>query len=234
MRRRWRALRSTTLTLLALPLLAAGCGVDVARARQGEAYAPPSLAVAALQPIAPAVRDAPAGDAQTFDGDDFTLRYPGEATVRALDSAAVPGATRALEIRGPELRDDEGDPIEGSATYSFEVVSYPNPDRLALDAWLTRHREQENGSDALQAASLHSAAESEQAPTSAAVGGMPALREARFGGDCQLVRYYVARGTRVVALRYADFPVESDSLNPQNLRTYRKVMDSFRWKGRGS
>ena len=237
MRRRWRAVRSTLpilllLLLFAVPVLT-GCGVDVARARQGEAYASPSLAVAALQPIAPAARDASAGDAQTYDGDDFTLRYPGEATVRALDSATVPGATTALEIRGPELRDVEGDPIEGSATYSFEVVSYPNPDRLALDAWLAHHREQENGSDALQAANLHSAAESAQAPTSAAVGGLPALREARFGGDCQLVRFYVARGTRVVALRYADFPVESDSLNPQNLQTYRKVMDSFRWKGGG-
>jgi hypothetical protein len=232
MRRRRCAVRSTAPILLAAaPLLLTGCGVDVARARQSESagYAPPSLAVAALRPTAAAGRETSSGELLTFDGDEFTLRYPGDATVRPLEGDAAPGASAALEIRGPELRDVEGDPIEGSATYSFEVVSYPNPDRLSLDAWLARHRERENDADALRTAAA--AGETVEAPTSASVGGLAALRESRFGGDCRLVRYYVARGTRVIALRYADFPVESDSLNPENLRTYRKVMNSFRWKG---
>lgn len=232
MRRRWRAVRSTSPILLAVtPLVLAGCGVDVARARQGgdDSYPPPSLAVAAFQPAAPAAQESSPVESLTFDGDDFTLRYPGDASVRPIEGDPVPGAANALEIRGPALRDVAGDPIEGSATYSFEIVSYANPDRLTLDAWLARHREQENEGDALRAAS--SSGETAEAPTSASVGGLPALRESRFGGDCRLVRYYVARGTRVVALRYADFPVESDSLNPENLRTYRKVIDSFRWKG---
>ena len=231
MRRRWRAVRWTAPMLIASATLLEGCGVDVARARQEETdgYGPPSLAVAALRPAAPEPH-APASESLTFDGDEFTLRYPGDATVRPLERDAVPGASAALEIRGPELRDVGGEPIEGSATYSFEVVSYPNPEFLPLDVWLARHREQENVHDALRAAGA-AARESAEAPTSAAVGGLAALRESRFGGDCQLVRYYVARGARVVALRYADFPVESDSLNPENLRTYRAVMNSFRWKG---
>lgn len=233
MRRRRRVVRSTTPILaVAAQLVLGACGVDVARARQGEAegYAPPSLAVAALRPAAPLTHETTAAELLTFDGDDFTLRYPGDATVRPLDGDPVPGASNALEIRGPELRDVEGDPIEGSATYSFEIVSYPNPDRLPLDGWLARHRAQENAADALRAGAT-AGETAEEAPTSASVGGLPALRESRFGGDCRLVRYYVARGTRVVALRYADFPVESDSLNPENLRTYRKVLNSFRWRG---
>ena len=235
MSRRWPVVHATAPVLIpAACLVLAGCGVDVARARQGEheGYGPPSLAVAALSTRSGTTREAPSGEAQTLEGDDFTLRYPGDATVRPLELDAVPGSTSALEIRGPELRDVEGDPIEGSATYSFEVVSYPNADRLPLDAWLARHREHENGHDALRAAG--SAGPAAATPTSAAVGGLPALRESRFGGDCELVRYYVARGTRVVALRYADFPVESDSLNPENLRTYRKLLGTFRWKGGGA
>ena len=235
MRRRSSAVRSTfPILTLAAPLALAACGVDIARARQGEAedYAPPSLAVAAYTPAAPGRHESAPGESQALDGEEFTLRYPGDATVRPLEADAVPGATSALEIRGPELRDSEGEPIEGSASYSFEVVSYQNPDALSLDAWLARHREQENGHDALRAARLPAAGEPADAPTSASVGGLPALRESRFGGDCQLVRYYVARGTRVVALRYADFPVEGDSLNPENLRTYGRLMNSFHWKGK--
>jgi hypothetical protein len=234
MRRRRCAVRSTfPILIAAAPLTLAACGVDVVRARQGsdDGYPPPSLAVAAFAPAA-STRHEDAGELQALDGDDFTLRYPGDATVRPLEADGVPGASSALEIRGPELRDSEGEPIEGSASYSLEVVSYPNPDRLSLDAWLARHRERENGADALRAARLPASGEPTDGPVSAAVGGLPALRESRFGGDCQLVRYYVARGTRVVALRYADFPVESDSLNPENLRTYGRLMNSFRWKGK--
>jgi len=233
MRRRWRAVRSIfPILTVAAPIALAACGVDVARARQGESddYGPPSLAVAALSP-APPVQRGTMSESQPLEGADFTLRYPGDATVRPLEGDAVPGATSAVEIRGPELRDSEGEPIEGSASYSLEVVSYPNPDRLSLETWLSRHREQENGHDALQTDRLAAAGEPTDGPTSAAVGGVPALRESRFGGDCQLVRYYVARGASVVALRYADFPVESDSLNPENLRTYGRLMNSFRWKG---
>ena len=232
MRRRWRAADATiTLLISSAPLALGACGVDVAGARQGgrESYDPPSLAVAALRPASASPREAAPGEHLTLDADDYTLRYPGDATVRPLDLEAAPGSTSAIEIRGPELRDDEGEPIEGSATYSFEVVSYPNAERLPLEAWLARHREQENAHDALSAAGRVAAPATP--PTSAAVGGLPALRESRFGGDCELVRYYVARGSHVVALRYADFPVESDSLNPQNLRTYGKLMGSFRWKG---
>src|SRR5689334_14763145 len=173
MRRRRCAVRSTfPILVVAAPLTLAACGVDVARARQGndDGYPPPSLAVAAFAPATPARHEA-AGDLQALDGDDFTLRYPGDATVRPLEPDGVPGASSAVEIRGPELRDSEGEPIEGSASYSFEVVSYPNPDRLSLDAWLVRHRVRESGDDALRAARLPATGEPSDGPVSAAVGG---------------------------------------------------------------
>ena len=110
MRRRWRAVRSTTPILIAAtPLVLAACGVDVARARQGDdGYPPPSLAVAALRPTAPAARETSAGELLTFDGDDFSLRYPGDATVRPIEGDAVPGASDALEIRGRILSPHRG------------------------------------------------------------------------------------------------------------------------------
>jgi hypothetical protein len=228
MRRRWRAAAHATTPLLITGACAlSACGVDIAGARDevSARYERPALAAIAVRPAA--VEERPASMVG-YEGTDFTLRYPADATARPLDPEAAPGAVAAVEIRGPELRDVEGDPIEGSASYSFEVVTYGNEDRLPLDGWLARHRVRENAHDALTSADpgRHTAV----SPTSASVGGLPALRESRFGGDCDLVRYYVARGAHVVALRYADFPVESDSLNAENLRTYRRLMSTFRWK----
>ena len=226
----WRPSTFTTPLLLSGTTLLAACGVDVPGAK-GEGVPPTAERLALVTMAAPprAARE-PAGarPTLTFDGEDFTLRYPADAKVRPLDSAAAPGASTAIEIRGPELRDDEGEPIEGSASYSFEVVTYTNADRLPLEAWVTRQRVRESAQDPVYA--VTSVRTDPWRPTSASVGGVPALRESRFGGDCELVRYYVARGDRIIALRYADYPVESDSLNPQNLRTYARVLSTFRWK----
>jgi hypothetical protein len=240
MRRRRHAAYATTPLLITATCVVTACGVDIAGARDAAAggghedpLSRPTLSMAAVRPAASAAAAVDhATESVVLEGDDFTLRYPGDASLRRLEPAdAAPGALAAIEIRGPALRDVEGDPIEGSATYSFEIVTYENAERLPLERWLAQHRVGENANDALRSADpSHPRA---TPPTSAAVGGLPALRESRFGGDCDLVRYYVARGARVVALRYADFPVESDSLNPENLRTYRRVMSTFRWKASG-
>ena len=216
----------TSPLLITSACLVSACGVDVAGAREGMRQSDmPSLSVV-VPSRAPTEGDEV--EPVLLQGDGFTLRYPGDASVRPLDAESAPGAAAAVEIRGPELRDVEGDPIVGSASYSFEVVTYANDERLPLDVWLARQRSRDGGHDVVTTVS--SREHDESPPVASKVGPLPALRESRFGGDCDLVRYYVARGSRVVAFRYADFPIESDSLNAENLRTYARVMGTFRWQ----
>jgi len=217
----------TSPLLITSACLVSACGVDVAGAREEmRASEMPSLSVAAPSRGATQVDES---EPVLLEGDGFTLRYPGDASIRPLDAEAAPGAAAAVEIRGPELRDVEGDPIDGSASYSFEVVTYANDEQLPLELWLARQRAASDGGRGV-VTTVSSREHAESPPVASKVGSMPALRESRFGGDCDLVRYYVAHGARVVAFRYADFPIESDSLNAQHLRTYARVMSTFRWK----
>ena len=241
MRRLWRAMGA------AVPLVALACGVDEAEgARGGSARDFPALSSTRTlapepTPSADAAADAaayaaadPAPDTATYEGDGFSFRYPSDATIGTLTHEAVQVAEQthqlltAIELRGPALRDDEGNPIAGSASYVLEVATYGDSAGLGLDRWVASNGDREHDDEA----------ESEGrdpgvAPLArATVAGLPALRQSLFGGDCELVRYYVARGGRVVVFRYADFPVQNDPLNPQNVRTYQAVMKTFRWSAR--
>ena len=124
MRRLWRAMGA------AVPLVALACGVDEAEgARGGSARDFPALSSTRTlapepTPSADAAADAaayaaadPAPDTATYEGDGFSFRYPSDATIGTLTHEAVQVAEQthqlltAIELRGPALRDDEGNPI---------------------------------------------------------------------------------------------------------------------------
>lgn len=216
----WRTM-SAAMPLVALASWA--CGVSDAAGTRGA-----TTELSALASAAPAAAAGPEPDSANYVGDGFAIRYPADATVGTLGSDAAPGALAAIEIRGPALRDSEGEPIVGSASYVLEVAAYADSGAAGLEDWVARYGDREHD----DAAEAEGREEEVGAAAPATVAGLPAFRQALFGGDCELVRYYVARGGRVVVFRYADFPIANDSLNPQNLRTYAAVMGSFHWTKR--
>jgi hypothetical protein len=154
---------------------------------------------------------------ERFAGDGFSLRYP--AGARLVEPSESP-TDQLVRIAGPDiaLRPADADWVQGGAGYMLDVITFENPERLSAEAWVEQH--------ILSAETL-----SAPKVADAVVAGEPAVRVAVFGGDSEIVTYYLARGERVVGLRYADVPVANSPIAQLQRDLYALVLGSFRWEG---
>jgi hypothetical protein len=154
---------------------------------------------------------------ERFVGNGFSLRYP--AGARLVEPAESP-TEQIVRIAGPDiaLRPADADWVQGGAGYMLDVITYENPERLTAQAWVEQH--------ILSVETL-----SPPKVADAVVAGEPAIRVAAFGGDSEIVTYYLARGERVVGLRYSDIPVANSPIAQLQRDIYALVLGSFRWEG---
>lgn len=148
-----------------------------------------------------------------YAGDEFSLSYPATAWLQ------VEEATRSLRIVGPELaiRPADAEWTMAGPGWVLDVVAWDNPDGLALGRWVETH-------------GIDREALSPPQLDSATVAGEPAVLVTTFGGDSWIRTYYLARGGRVVALRYADVPLANSPIAPIQQEVYALILGTFRWE----
>lgn len=150
-------------------------------------------------------------------GDGFTLRYPAGAKV--IGSPTEPPALALVRIAGPEVAIRPADAdwrVEGAA-YLLDVLTYENPNQLPAEQWVNEYI-------------LSQEMLSPPRTGIAIVAGEPAVRVESFGGDSQIITLFLARGPRVVGLRYADNPVANQPIAAVQKDVYAMVLSTFRWE----
>lgn len=150
-------------------------------------------------------------------GEGFTLRYPSGA--KLVESPVEPPTRSLVRIAGPEIaiRPADADWRAEGAAYLLDVLTFENPSSLPAEQWVKEHI-------------LSQETLSPPRTGSAVVAGEPAVRVESFGGDAQIITLYLARGSRVVGLRYADIPQANQPIAAVQRDVYAMVLSSFRWE----
>lgn len=149
-------------------------------------------------------------------GDGFSLRYPADARLEFVDP--TPPALEAVRVVGPAVavRPVDGEWTRAGAAWVLDVVVWENPEALGLREWV-------------EAYMIDREALSPPEVDLGTVAGEPAILVTTFGGDSWIRTWYLAKGRRVVELRYADVPRENDPIAPVARGVYALVLDTFRW-----
>jgi len=162
-------------------------------------------------------RALPSPGLQRYDGDSFSVLYPEGATVQEEQPAA--SAVALVRIVGPEvaIRPAAEDWVLSGPAYVLDVTTYSKGEVVPIRAWV-----EENAIDP----------EALARPTieETTVAAEPAVLVTTFGGDSWIRTYYMGRGTRVVALRFADVPPANSPIAPVQRDVYAFILGSFRWE----
>lgn len=150
-------------------------------------------------------------------GDGFMLRYP--AGAKLIESPTEAPARALVRIAGPEIaiRPADADWRAEGAAYLLDVLTFDNPNQLSAEEWVKEH--------VLSQETL-----SPPRTGSATVAGEMAVRVETFGGDSQIITLYLARGSRVVGLRYTDVPVANQPIAVVQRDIYAMALSTFRWE----
>jgi len=154
---------------------------------------------------------------EVLRGEGFTLRFP--AGAKLVESPTEAPVRSLVRIADPEIAIRPADTdwrVEGAA-YVLDVLTFDNPSALPAEEWV---KEQVLSAETL----------SPPRTGSATIAGEPAMRVETFGGDSQIITFYLARGTRVVGLRYADIPVANQPMSAVQQDVYALILGTFRWQ----
>ncbi len=160
---------------------------------------------------------APSAQLELLEGDGFSIRYPANARIEI--EGPRPPVRGMTSIIGPSvgIRPADAEWEWWGPAYRLDLLTYDNPGALTAEAWVRENILAD--SEAL----IHDT-------QSAVVAGELAVRVSSFGGDSEIITYYLARERQVVALQYADIPLGNSPIAPVQQDVHTLLLSTFRFE----
>lgn len=169
-----------------------------------------------------------------YSGEVFSLQYPVNAKLKI--NTPAPPAKSELLIIGPHISIKPGnaDWIYSGPGYELTVRTFANPEGLDAESWvrnslLTTWREVRNEAGGIpvnEKGEIY-----EDMVGEAVIAGKPAFRANWFGGDSNILFFYIAAGQQVVEISFRDTPSVNQPLHDIQQDIYKLILSTFQFEG---